>query len=133
MKGFLKFNRGIIKMPIPVRLWLMVLVGANMVIPLFFLGRLEARVVLGTFIISAMLMVLLTARVGFNRLLGLGHILFPVLIYFLWTRLSQLPADSVYGVWVRAVMLLNAISVIFDVVDVIRYISGNRGEIVEGL
>ena len=41
MRAFLKFNRGVLKMPLPWRLWLMLLVTANLVVPLLFIRQLE--------------------------------------------------------------------------------------------
>ncbi len=74
MRAFIKFNMGVMKMPMLVRLWLMLLVALNLVVPLFSLDRLEAQVVVVTSVASVMLMTVLTASLGFNRLLGLGHI-----------------------------------------------------------
>ena len=48
MHAFIKFNRGMMRMSTAVRAWLLVLVTANLVVPLFFLERLEAQVVVGT-------------------------------------------------------------------------------------
>ena len=61
MRAFIKFNKGMMKMPLPWKMWLMLLVAANMVVPLFFIGRLEAQVILGVFMASAVLMTALTA------------------------------------------------------------------------
>lgn len=133
MRAFIKFNKGMMKSPIYVRLWLALLVTANMVVPLFFLGRLEAQVVLGTLLISMMLMTALTALSGFTRLLGLGHIFWFPMLYFLWTRLADIPANDFFGIWLRALMALNAVSLVLDVVDVTRYIAGDREETVKGL
>ena len=130
MHAFLKFNRGMMKMPLPWRLWLMLLVTANLVVPLFFLGHLEAQVVLGVFMGSAILMTVLTRLSGFSRLLGLGHILWVPLLLFLWTRLDQMPADDFFGVWVRVLMVLNALSLVVDAADVVRYIAGDRQDTV---
>jgi hypothetical protein len=63
------------KMPVHWRLWVMLLVLANFVAPLFYIGRLEAQVVFVVFLPTAILMTALTAYAGFTRLLGLGHIL----------------------------------------------------------
>ena len=52
MRAFLKFHRGIMRMPLPWRAWLMLLITANMVVPLFFLHRLEAQVVLAALLAS---------------------------------------------------------------------------------
>jgi hypothetical protein len=121
------------KMPIFVRFWLMLLVVVNMVVPLFFLGLMEARIVLVTFLASMMLMTVLTAYTGFTRLLGLGHILWFPLIYFLWTRLDQIPSDNFFGIWILVLMALNAISLVVDVADVTRYITGDREETVKDI
>ena len=83
MRAFIKFNKGLMNMPILVRLWLMLLMAVNLAIPFFYLNRLEAQVVVITFLASAMLMTMLTASSGFNRLLGLGHILWIPLLIFL--------------------------------------------------
>ncbi|MEE9171199.1 MAG: hypothetical protein V3U73_15680 [bacterium] len=133
MRAFIKFNKGLLKQPFHVQLWLVLLVAVNLVIPLFYLGRIEARVVALTFLIAAALMTVLTALSGFSRLLGLGHFVWFPLLYFLWTGLEQIPADDFFGIWVRVLMILNAISLVIDVVDVIRYIAGDREETVEGL
>ena len=133
MRGFIKFNKGIMKTPLPVRLWLMVLVVANLAVPLFYLNHLEAQVILISILASMVLMSILTARTGFTRLLGLGHIFWIPLLYFLWTRLCQIPANDFFGIWVRAVMVLNAVSLVADASDVIRYAAGDRTETVTGL
>ncbi len=133
MGAFIKFHKGMMKIPIHWRLWLALLVIVNFVIPLFFLNRLEAQVVAGTLIASVILMTGLTALSGFTRLLGLGHIFWIPLLYFLWMRLEQNPADDFFGLWLRVLMILNAASLIIDVVDVGRYIAGDRSETVEAL
>ena len=133
MRAFIKLNKGMMKMPIHWQLWLALLVIVNFVIPLFFLNRLEAQVVAGTLLASVILMTGLTALSGFTRLLGLGHILWIPLLYFLWMRLEQNPADDFFGLWLRVLMILNAASLIIDVIDVGRYIAGDRSETVETL
>ena len=133
MRAFIKFNKGVLKMPLPARLWLMLLVPVNLVVPLFFIGHLEAQVILGAFVGSGVLMTVLTALTGFSRMLGLGHILWIPLLVFLWTRLNQIPADDFFGVWVRVLMALNAMSLIIDAADIVRYVAGDRQETVPGL
>ena len=133
MREFIKFNKGVMKMAVPVQLWLMLLVGVNLVVPLFFLNRLEAQIIVVTFLASVMLMTMLTASSGFTRLLGLGHILWIPLLLFLWTQLDQIPADDPFRLWIRALMVVNAISLVIDTIDVTRYISGAREETVQGL
>ena len=133
MRAFIKFNKGMMRLPIQWRLWLLLLVTANLVVPLFHLHRLEAQVVIGTLLISMMIMTGLTALTGFTRLLGLGHILWVPLLYWLWTRLGQIPPDDVFGMWIRALMVLNALSLVIDAMDVARFVKGEREEVVKGL
>ncbi len=119
MNAFVKFNKGIMKMPLRWQSWLMLLVAVNFLIPLFFINRLEAQIVLLTFVAGTMLMTFLTSISGFTRLLGLGHILWIPLLYFLWSRLSENPANEFFGIWIRVLMTLNALSLIIDAVDVV--------------
>ena len=131
MNAFVKFNKGIMKMPLRWQPWLMLLVTVNFLIPFFFINRLEAQIVLLTFVAGTMLMTFLTSISGFTRLLGLGHILWIPLLYFLWSRLSENPANEFFGIWIRVLMTLNALSLIIDAVDVVRYIAGERDETVQ--
>ncbi len=133
MNAFIKFNKGVMRAPIYVRLWLMLLIFSNLVVPLFYLHRVEAQVVLGALLASVILMTGLTGLSGFTRLIGLGHIFWVPLLYFLWTRLDQIPSDEVFGGWIRVLIGLNAISLVIDGVDVLRYIAGDRAETVKGL
>ncbi len=133
MNAFIKFNKGLMNQSLPVRLWVGLMVIFNMIIPLFFLERLEAQVVLAAIMASMALMTLITATTGFSRLLGLGHIFWVPLLFFLWTHLDQIPPNDGFGVWIRSLMVINAASLILDGVDVFRYLAGERAEIVKGL
>lgn len=130
MRAFIKFNRGMMMMPVHWQLWLALLVTFNLVLPLIFLSHLEAQVVVATLMASMILMTGLTALSGFTRLLGLGHILWVPLLYFLWMRLEQNPAEDFFGVWLRVLMIVNATSLLIDTIDVGRYIAGDRSETV---
>ena len=78
------------------------------------------------------LMLLITARTGFTRLLGLGHVLWVPLVAWLWTRLPQIPAADFFGIWIRSLMAVNAISLVIDTVDVMRYLAGDRTDAING-
>ncbi len=133
MRSFIRFNKGIMRMPFYWQLWLLLLVTANVAIPLFFVGRLEAQMVLGTMVVNLILMTLLTGLTGFSRLLGLGHYPWFPLLYFLWTQLDRIPAEGFFGIWIRGLMVLNALSLVIDTVDAARYLAGEREETVQGL
>ena len=133
MKAFIKFNRGMLRMPLGWQLWLLLLVAANLLASLCFLHRLEAQVVLGTMLASMMLMTLLTARFGFTRILGLGHILWVPMLAFLFTRLGDIRAGDAFGIWIRTLFVLNGMSLVIDALDVFRFIGGDRAETIQGL
>ena len=130
MRAFIRFNRGILAMPLPWRLWLALLVATNLVAPLFFIEHVEARVVIGALLISMALMTALTARFGFSRILGLGHVAWIPLIGFLLTRVADVPLADAFGLWLRAVIVLDAISLVIDAIDVARFARGEREETV---
>ncbi len=133
MNAFVKLNRGLFKMPLPWKLWLSLLVAANVFVPLFYFQQLEAQIVLGTMAANMTLMTYLTSRFGFTRILGLGHIFWIPLLGFLLTRLGSIPAGDAYGAWLRALIVVNSVSLLIDTVDVIRYLTGDRAETVQGL
>ena len=133
MKAFIKFNKGMLKMPLPWQLWLMLLVAVNLVVPLFFLGRVEAQLVIGTLFVSMTLMTILTHITGFTRILGLGHILWIPLVYFLWSRLGLHPPTDAFGIWLRVLIGLNATSLLIDITDVVRFAAGDREETIKDL
>ncbi len=126
MDGFLEFNRGLMQMPIHWQLWMMLLIAVNLVIPLLFLRHIEARYALGAVILSMVLFSLLTAQFGFTRILGLGHLPWVPLLLYLWKRLDRIPSGDLFGIWIRTLMGLNAISLLIDAVDVTRYVLGER-------
>ena len=133
MNAFIKLNKGLFKMSLPWKLWLSLLVAANLFVPMFYFQQLEAQIVLGTMAAHLALMTYLTSRFGFTRILGLGHIFWIPLLGFLLTRLGNIPAGDAYGAWLRALIVLNSVSLVIDAVDVIRYIAGDREETVAGL
>ena len=130
MRAFLRFNQGLFSMPPLWQAWLLALVSANLIAPLFFLGRLEAQVVIAALVLSMVLMTILTGRFGFSRILGLGHIWWVPLLAFLWGRLPDAPSSDSFGLWLRVVIALDAASLVIDAVDVVRFLAGDRAETV---
>ena len=130
LRAFITFNLGVLNMPVGVKAWLLALIAANMIVPMFFISTREAQVVILTMLASMMLMTALTAWGGFNRLLGLGHILWIPLLVYLWRSLQGYPFDTAMGLWLRVLMVLNTLSLGIDIVDVVRYLRGDRGKLV---
>ena len=126
MKAMLNLMKTMMRMPWPWQAWLGLLIVANMVVPLFYLHTLEGKVILASIIVGMMIMTAIFEAKGFVRLLGIGHIAWLPLVPWLWTRLDDAPADSIFGYWLMAVIVLNSLSVIIDTIDVLRYVKGER-------
>ena len=126
MKSMMKLMRTMMIMPIHWQVWLGILVIVNMIVPFFFIHTLEAQVVVATFIVGLVIMSVIFSVKGFVRLLGIGHIGWLPLVFWLWTRLDHAPADSIFGYWLMAVVVLNSLSLIIDTIDVFRYVKGER-------
>jgi len=108
------------------RIWLIALVIVNLT-SLYFIDTTEARVVLGAFVTSIIIMTDIYRRLGFIRLLGIGHILWIPMVPWLLMRLDQTPPlDSPFKYWLIIVIVMNTLSLILDGIDVIRYIKGDR-------
>ena len=102
----------------------------NLVMPVVFLEHTEAKLVLVAMVASMTLMTFLNGIYGFTRVLGLGRIFWIPRIAFLWLRLDQTPPVDAFGIWMRVLISINAVSVIIDAIDVSRYLAGDRGELV---
>ena len=131
--AFVRYHRGLGRMPVRWKPWLISLLAANMIVPLFYITRLEAKVVLGVALLGGATFVVLTAFTGFSRLLGLAHFWWIPLVVFLSNRLDSYPATTAYGIWLRAVIVLDTGSLILDLANVVRYLRGDRNEMVAGL
>ena len=77
MRSFLRFNQGILRLPLHLRLWVLTLVGANIVAPLFFITHLEAQLTLAAGVLSLGLMSALTGRFGFSPRRSVSSSEFP--------------------------------------------------------
>lgn len=106
--------------------WLLWLVTVNL-LSLVFLRHHEARWVLVAWIGNLILMSALFEFNGYNRLLGLSHVLWwtPLLVY-LWRRRRAIRVDGSFGTWLKVLFVTNGISLLIDYVDVARYLLGDR-------
>ena len=68
---------------------------------------------------------------GFTRLLGLGHIIFwtPTLIYIITVRGWKTYHKTLFSRWLVVAAIVIGISLAFDVIDLVRWILGDRGPI----
>ncbi len=119
------FMRGLMRQPPVVVAWVGLLLLANGVASVFFWHTLEAKIILLTLATGGVLMELLTWWKGFTRLLGLGHVLWLALVPWLVTRLPLHEQQTVV-LWLTAVIVLNSLSLVLDVRDVVLYARGDR-------
>ena len=120
------FMRTMLTLPKPWVAWVMLLMTANMVLPLFYLGTPEGKVVLGGFVLGAVLQTAIFSAKGFVRLLGIGHVAWVPMMYWLWTRLDLAPAGGFFRFWLLATIVLVSLSLLIDAIDVVRYVRGER-------
>ena len=106
--------------------WISLLLAVNVVGSLLFINTLEGQVVLAALVAGALAQTALFAAKGFVRLLGVGHVFWVPLMPWLWSRLDEFPPSGPFGYWVAAVMILNSMSLLIDVTDVVRYVRGDR-------
>ncbi len=133
MHAFMRFNQGLLAMSLHLQAWVLLMISVNIVTPFFFLEHVEAQAVLAVGALGIVLMTALTARFGFSRIIGLGHIAWVPLLGFLWSQLPDIPATDAFGIWLRAVIVLDATSLVLDAVDAVRFARGDRAETVPTL
>jgi len=131
MKTMISFMTTMFALPKPWVVWVMLLVLVNVVISLFYLTTIEAQVVLGAALIGFVIQVVIFSAKGFVRLLGIGHILWIPMVFWLWGRLDFAAPGSFFQLWMIAVIVLDTISLVIDATDVIRYWNGERDPQIE--
>ena len=131
MKTMISFIKTMLALPRLWMAWVMLLMTVNVVIPLFYVATIEAQVVLGAALIGAIIQTTIFSTKGFVRLLGIGHILWVPMVFWLWSRLDLAAPDSFFHSWLIAVIVLDTISLVIDATDVIRYWNGERNPQIE--
>lgn len=107
------------------RIWNVWLVGVNLMC-LYFIGHVEAQVVLGTTLLSVVGQAMIYSRMGFTRVLGIGHLLWIPMFAWLATRLDIIAAYPELQFWIAVLAVTNAVSFVIDAADVARFFKGER-------
>lgn len=125
------FNEAMALQPMWLQIWLNVLLVGAFVLPLSFLfwrqSRIAGVVTLAGALIAAFAIIWMYGQLGYVKLLGLPHVILwtPVAVY-LWRQIRR--ADM--PVWPRRLMSVSlviiAISLVFDYVDLARWVLGER-------
>ena len=118
------FPRDLLALPPVWRAWVGLMLLLNAVAPLVYFSTVEGLVVLGTFLVSAGLMMAIHRASGFVRLIGIGHFVWFPMLGWLATRVGD--ADSAMFAWLVALIAVNGVSLAIDVADLVRYLRGER-------
>ncbi len=114
--------------PVWLQAWVGWMVFVNLVGSIIFLGaRVEAKWVLLAFLGAALSMEAMYQQFGYQRILGLAHVIFwtPLVIY-LWRRHQGGGRPGMASKWLAVVFATNLTSLAIDYIDVARYLSGER-------
>jgi hypothetical protein len=113
----------LMQQPIWVSIWLLFLMIVN-IASIAFWNELLAKVILVTFMLSAIFMMGLYSRFGFEKILGLGHILWiPLLVYVL---IEVQAAEGAFKSYLIILLTSITISLVFDIFDVWKYYSRQK-------
>lgn len=126
MKSMMKFMRTLFSLPISIRIWLGLLMFLNMLVPLFYITTLEGMVSLAAAMAGAVTMTIINERLGFVRLMGIGHVYWVPQVIFFGFRLDLAPTGSLFLYWMWSIIVLNSVSILIDGIDIIKYIRGER-------
>jgi len=125
MKPLVDFLRNIFKMPMVWWPWMAGLPLINLS-SIFFLPRMEAWVVLGTGLLAATIMTVLHAKLGYVRLLGIGHFVWIPMLIWLVFRLDHIQEGTLFYGWLLTLIAMDTVSLLIDIVDLVHYLRGDR-------
>jgi len=123
MRNPFRFFIELMQQPVWIPVWVLILIIIN-VASVAFWNEPLAKVIFVTFMLSVMLMMGLYSRFGFEKILGMGHILWiPLLVYVL----MEIPtARDIFKSYLIILSISIAISLVFDIVDVWKYFTGRK-------
>lgn len=118
MKNPFGFFVELMQQPVWIPVWVLYLMAINMASVAFWYHPL-AKLIFIAFMISAMLMMGLYSRFGFEKILGLGHILWVPLLAYIVAQISTV--ESGFQSYLVVLAISIAISLAFDFVDIFKY------------
>lgn len=123
MIGFMK---SVSRMPIHWRVWITLLVSLNFFVPLLFIEHMEAQIVVASMVAGFLTQTYIHLKLGFVKLLGLGHVFWIPLIVWLVASVDIINFQTYFGVWLISLIVINIVSLVIDIVDVLRFVLGER-------
>ncbi len=107
------------------RLWCVWLVGVNLAC-LWFIGHVEAQVVLAVTAAAIVTQTLVYQRIGFTRILGTAHLMWLPMFAWMATRIDAIAADPGLAKWLALLFATNFLSAVVDATDAVRFLRGER-------
>lgn len=112
------------------RVWFWVLLIVNILGPVVFVTRLEAALTLAAYLVASVIIVVMHRRLGWVRILGLGHVLWLALLPWLIHRYLTTDPGGLFGAWLLSVIVVDLVCLALDVGDIVRYARGEREPVV---
>jgi hypothetical protein len=109
-----------------IRIWGPLLNVTQLLGGLVFIMQIEGQVVLMTLILTLVVAGQIHKNTPYSRLTGLCHLPWLALLPWLIYRLLTVEHTIYFQVWGYFVVILIEISLVFDVMDVYRYIRGQK-------
>ena len=125
MKALFDFIRNMFRVPWGWWPWMAGLPLINLA-SVFFLPRIEATVVLVTGLLAATIMTVLHAKLGYVRLVGVGHFVWIPMLFWLGFRVAEIRDETLFYGWLLTLMVMDSVSLLFDTIDFFRYLRGDR-------
>lgn len=114
--------------------WILVLGAVHIAALAFVVGRQSGRwvvrpepiAVLAGAVVATILMTWLYSQVGYVRLLGLAHLVgwTPAYLWIL-ARRRALDSGPLFVKWIHAYLFIAGVSLVIDVIDVVRHLAGD--------
>ncbi len=122
INGMKIFMVGAWNMSIFVRLWLLLLMTINGVLPLFFIHELAAQISILVVMGGGMIGFIMSDISGFNRYLGLMHGPWLALAYINgYLLITREHLESDFKLWLTASLIVTCLSLVIDIYDLSRY------------
>lgn len=123
MRNPILFFIDLAKQPLWVSVWVLVLALVN-VASLLFWPAVLAKVIFVTFMLSALAMMALYSYFGFEKILGIGHIFWVILLPYILLQVAH--TDGVFFLYLVVLSVFLTVSLVFDAIDVWNYFHDER-------
>jgi hypothetical protein len=112
--------------PNSVRIWLVVMMSALFVAPMFFLEHAAAQWMAAMFMLGGVIMGWMHMKMGITKLMGIAHLPWLIPLFLIFRDISMPVAGQSYQIWLLTAASLATICLLIDVVDVIQYATGKN-------